>query len=114
MVDIVFPDQTSHYGSLFGGNALKEMGKAAFVVATRHSRKAVVMAATRSVNFTNQISKGEIVILEPEMIDVGNSSMVVKVGLWAESLLSHNRRQCGSGEFVMVALDSSKKPVKTI
>ena len=35
-VEMVFPDQANHYGTLFGGHALSLMGKAAFVAATRH------------------------------------------------------------------------------
>lgn len=44
-VEMVFPDQANHYGTLFGGNALSLMGKAAFVAATRRARSAVVMAS---------------------------------------------------------------------
>lgn len=36
MIEIVFPDQTNHYGTLFGGHALRLMNKAAFVAASRH------------------------------------------------------------------------------
>mgnify|MGYP003449498611 CR=1 FL=1 len=37
-VEMVFPEQANHYGTLFGGHALSLMGKAAFVSATRHAR----------------------------------------------------------------------------
>ena len=33
-VELVFPEQANHYGTLFGGTALSLMGKAAFVAAT--------------------------------------------------------------------------------
>jgi len=36
-VEMVFPEQANHYGTLFGGNALSLMGKAAFVAATRRA-----------------------------------------------------------------------------
>ena len=49
MVDMVFPLQTNHYGTLYGGDALKMMGKAAFIAATRHTRAIVVMAASAQV-----------------------------------------------------------------
>ncbi len=32
-VEMIFPDLANHYGTLFGGNALSLMGKAAFVAA---------------------------------------------------------------------------------
>jgi acyl-CoA hydrolase len=81
MVEMVFPEQTSHYGSLYGGNALAAMGKAAFVAATRCCRKTVVMASSQRVDFKSQIHKGEVVELIPRVIAVGRSSMTVEVEL---------------------------------
>lgn len=110
MVEMVFPGVTSHYGSLHGGNALAAMEKAAFVAATRHCRKAVVMASSQRVDFESQIEKGEVVELAPRVVKVGRSSMTVDVGLWAENLLSGERRCCGRGTFVMVAVNSQHRP----
>ena len=52
-VEMVFPEQANHYGTLFGGHALSLMGKAAFVTATRHARQSVVMATSDKSNFTS-------------------------------------------------------------
>ncbi|MFC3052010.1 acyl-CoA thioesterase [Kordiimonas pumila] len=114
MVDIVFPEQTSHYGSLYGGNALAAMGKAASITATRHCRKAVVMASSQRADFTSQVQKGEIIILYSHVTSTGNSSMAVAVELWAESLFSHNRRHCGQANFIMVAVNKDHKPVSAL
>lgn len=110
MVEMVFPDQTSHYGSLYGGNTMAAMGKAAFVTASRRCRKAVVMAATRRADFTSQIYQGEVMELVARVDNVGRTSMTIGVDLWAENLLSGQRRDCGRGEFVMVAVDSAHRP----
>ncbi|WEK52645.1 MAG: acyl-CoA thioesterase [Candidatus Kaistia colombiensis] len=110
MVELVFPSVTSHYGSLYGGNALAAMGKAAFVVATRRSRKAVVMAASERVDFRSQIHNGEVVELIARIEKVGKSSMTVAVELWAENLSTGKRRQSGRGTFVMVAVDENGRP----
>lgn len=111
MVEMVFPEQTSHYGSLFGGRALAAMSKAAFVCATRHSRRPVVLASTQRVDFTSQIQTGEIIELVPRIARVGRSSLTTEVELWAESLSSGDRRVCGRGIFVMVAIDANHRPV---
>lgn len=111
MVEMVFPQHLSHYGTLYGGNALAAMGKAAFIVATRHARKAVVMAATRGVNFTHAIRAGEVMELVPQVIASGRSSMTVNIELWSEDLLRGTRQSCGQGEFVMVAVDDQHRPV---
>lgn len=62
-VELVFPDQANHYGTLFGGAALSLMGKAAFVAATRRARRAVVMANSDKVQFHEPVRVGELVEL---------------------------------------------------
>jgi acyl-CoA hydrolase len=105
MAELVFPGETSHYGSLYGGNALAGMAKSAFVVATRHSRKAVVLASSQRVDFVSQVQEGEVVELMPSLAQTGRRSMVIEVEMWAENLRSGLRRACGQGTFTMVALE---------
>lgn len=62
-VELIFPDQANHYGTLFGGAALSLMGKAAFVAATRRARRAVVMANSDKVQFHEPVHVGELVEL---------------------------------------------------
>ena len=104
MVEMVFPDRTNHYGTLFGGEALAMMGKAAFVAATRHSRKVVVMAASQRVDFAVPVAGGDLVELIPRVVRAGTRSMTVSVEFWAEGLLTGERRKSAVGEFVMVSL----------
>ncbi len=110
-VEIVFPEKTSHYGSLYGGNALAAMGKAAFIAASRHCRKTVVMAGSKRVDFSSHIQNGEVVITLPKVLRTGRTSISIEVQLWAENLHSDERRLCGSGEFVMVAIDQAGRPI---
>lgn len=112
MVEIVFPEKTSHYGSLYGGNALAAMGKAAFIAASRQCRKTVVMAGSERVDFHSHIQNGEVVITIPRVIATGRSSIRVEVQLWAENLHADIRRQCGMGTFIMVAVDKDHRPVR--
>lgn len=103
MADMVFPPQTNHYGTLFGGEALRMLGKAAFIAATRDTRKVMVMAASERVDFTTPIREGEMIELAAGVTMRGNRSQRVRVELWAEDLLSAERRRAASAEFVMVA-----------
>jgi len=103
MVEAVFPGETSHYGSLYGGNALAAMAKSAFIVATRHCRQAVMLASSQRVDLVSQVQKGEVVELTPRLVHTGVRSMAIEVGLWAENLQSGMRRACGRGTFIMVA-----------
>jgi acyl-CoA hydrolase len=106
MADMVFPPQTNHYGTLFGGEALRMLGKAAFIASTRDTRKVMVMAASERVDFTTPIREGEMIELSARVAMRGNRSQRVRVELWAEDLLSAERRRAASAEFVMVAAAS--------
>ncbi len=103
MVEMVFPEQTSHYGSLYGGHAMAAMSKGAFVTATRHCRKPVVLASSRRVDFAGRIQQGEVMEVRSRLVATGTTSMTIRVGLWAENVQSGESRQCAEGEFVMVA-----------
>jgi acyl-CoA hydrolase len=109
-VELIFPDQANHYGTLFGGNALSLMGKAAFVAATRHARCAVVMASSDNVQFENPVKVGEIAELTSWVSRVGRSSMTVDVEVAAENLMSGQRRLAIRGSFEMIAVDDSGRP----
>lgn len=110
MAEMVFPPQTNHYGTLYGGDALKMMGKAAFIAATRHARAVMVMAASGRIDFTSPIGAGEMVELVSRIRTTGRSSVAVGVELWAENLLSGERRHAATATFTMVAVDPHGRP----
>ena len=110
MVDIVFPQQTSHYGTLYGGDALKMMGKAAFVAATRRARASIVMASSDRIDFASQIRSGEMVELAARPLEIGRSSIQIGVDLLAENLLTGDRRHAATSRFTMVAVDREGRP----
>jgi acyl-CoA hydrolase len=110
-VEMVFPEQANHYGTLFGGHALSLMGKAAFVTATRHARQSVVMATSEKIEFREPIHVGELVELVASVVRVGRSSMTVTVDMIREDLISGARRPAVRGTFEMVAVNEFGRPV---
>ncbi|WP_019961820.1 acyl-CoA thioesterase [Woodsholea maritima] len=110
MVEIVFPTDTDHLSRLYGGSAMERMGKAAVLAAYRHSRQAVVMAASDKINFTAPAREGEMIDIYAEVVGVGRTSMRVAVRLDAEDLMSGERRTCSSAEFILVCVDEAGKP----
>lgn len=110
LLEMVFPDHTNHLGTLFGGQALAWMDKAAFIVASRYARRTVVTARSEEVNFRVPVRTGQLVELVASVVKVGRSSMHVEVEMTAEDLLSGDRRICTTGRFVMIALDSNGTP----
>ncbi|MGN7727037.1 acyl-CoA thioesterase [Luteimonas sp. 22616] len=110
LLEMVFPDHTNHLGTLFGGQALAWMDKAAFIAASRYARRSVVTARSEQVDFRLPIRQGQLVETIARVAGVGRSSMQVDVELVAEDLLSGERELCTRGRFVMIALDARGRP----
>jgi acyl-CoA hydrolase len=109
--EIVLPNHTNHQGTLFGGQALAWMDKAAFLAAARYSRRTVVTARSDQVDFKLPIRIGQMVETIGRIVEVGRSSMKVEVELIAEDLHSGERKLCTRGHFVMIALDADGHPI---
>ncbi|GEK67407.1 hypothetical protein PDE01_09270 [Paracoccus denitrificans] len=110
MVEMIFPEQANHYGTLFGGNALALMAKAAFVAAARHAGMSVVMARSERVDFATPVRVGELLELQARVIRTGRSSMTVEVSAEAGELTGALRREVLRGRFEMVAVDADGRP----
>ncbi|WP_298348564.1 acyl-CoA thioesterase [uncultured Dokdonia sp.] len=110
----VFPNTTNHYDTLFGGTALHMMDEAAFICATRFSRKKVVTISTDKIDFTKAIPEGTIVELIARVETVGNTSCVVRVEIYKEDMYSYDRELAVAGKFTFVAINDDKKPINII
>lgn len=110
MARTVFPDQTNHLGTLFGGHALSMMDEACFVAATRLARKTCVTVQVDRIDFNVPVRAGELVEVVARVVAVGRTSLTCKVELFAEHLLSGDRRLATGGTFVLVAVDEQGRP----
>lgn len=110
LVDMVFPGQTNHYGTLYGGDALRMMGKAAFIAATRATRAVMVMAASDRIDFVSPIRQGEMIELTASVRMTGRSAIRIAVDLNAEDLLTGDRRHAATAVFTMVSVDADGRP----
>ncbi|WP_322487120.1 acyl-CoA thioesterase [Chloroflexus sp.] len=114
MAEIILPHQTNGYGTMFGGDVMALMDKAAAIAALRFCRLPVVTASTERIDFRTPIGQGEIVEAFSRVIYVGRSSMVVRVRLFAEHPLIGDRRLCTTGYFSMVAINREGGPSPTV
>ncbi len=110
VVEMVFPGLCNHYGTLFGGQALALMDKAAFLVASRYARRNVVTACSDRCDFHVPVRQGQLVELHARITGTGRSSMTVVVDLYAEDLRSGARQLATRGTFTLVALDDQGVP----
>ena len=111
MMEMVFPHHTNHLGTLFGGQALAWMDKAAFIAASRYARRTVVTGRSDQADFHVPVRQGQLVELLACITAVGRSSMQVEVEMTAEDLLTGDRRICTRARFTMIALDANGTPV---
>lgn len=108
---VVFPGDTNHHGTLFGGEALSLMDSAAFICATRHCRRKVVTRHLDAMDFTRPIPQGTLVELVARVVRTGRSSMTVLVELFVEDMYSERRELGCTGTFTLVALGEDGQPV---
>lgn len=110
MTEIVFPDHTNHLGTLFGGQALAWMDKAAFVAASRYARCTVVTARSERVDFHAGVPQGALVRLVARVVATGRTSIQVEVEMHCEDLRGGDAVLATRGRFTMVALDGAGRP----
>lgn len=99
----------NHHGTLFAGQGLQLMAKAAFLAARSLAQREVVMAAVTSAGFFEPLPIGCELALHGWVSRVGRTSMTVCVngtamqwGVPGKDVLK--------GVFQMVAVDSQGKP----
>jgi uncharacterized protein (TIGR00369 family) len=112
MMQVVYPQHLNHQGTLFGGEALRMMDTAAFVAATRSARRTMVTVAVQDIDYEAPVHRGEIVEIDAAVIETGRTSVTVQVEMYAEELLTGDRRRCGNGRFVFVAVDTDGNSVQ--
>ncbi len=111
LLELVEPNHTNHYGTLFGGNALGWMDKAGWLAATRHARRTFVTVATDRIEFKVPVRAGQLVELVARVTHEGRTSLTVSIDMFVEDLLIPNSRQLAtSGSFVFVAIDEDGQP----
>lgn len=106
----IFPGETNHYETLFGGKALLWMDEVAFIAATRFTREKVVTVSSDKVNFKVPIPTGSLVELDAQILKVGNTSLEVSVDVWKENMYSNERELALNGKFTFVT--QNKIPIQ--
>ena len=109
---VMMPMHANHYGSVHGGMILKLVDEAAFVAATKHARKNVVVASMDHIEFRHPVNVGDMLTLTASVLHVGETSMDVEVEIEAEKIKEGKKVRIGSAYLTMVALDEKGKPAK--
>ncbi|TJY44204.1 acyl-CoA thioesterase [Cohnella pontilimi] len=111
MTEMVFPSETNHHGTMFGGTLMLYIDKIGAIAATRHCNRPVVTASQDSLDFLSPIQVGEAVELEAFVTWTRRSSMEVYCVVRAENLFTGERRITTTAFSTFVAVDANNRPI---
>lgn len=109
---VMMPIHANHYGNVHGGTILKLADEAAFVAATKHARKNVVVVSMDHMEFKHPVNIGDLLTLTASIFHTGKTSMDVEVKIQAEKIKEAKKVDIGVAYLTMVALDNKGKPTQ--
>ena len=110
MIEWVFPEHAGGPGQIHGGRMMEWITKAGTLAASRVARGTVVLGAMDDIDFLHPVKVGQIAILRARVEDVGTSSLEVGVRVFAEDVLTGERRVTLNSHLVFVRVDESVHP----
>lgn len=116
MNELVLPNDTNTMNNLMGGRLLHWMDIAAAISAQKHCNRIVVTASVDNVSFQHPIKLGDVITIEAQVTRAFNSSMEVRLSVWAENIPSGTRIKSNEAYYTFVALgqDGQTIPVPSI
>ena len=111
LTDTVLPSETNAIHTLFGGELLARMDRAASIAAKRHSGQIVVTASVNHVAFKHSVPLGSIVTIEAKVSRAFKSSMEVYIDVWVDNKTSKKSVKVNEAIFTFVAVDDKGTPV---
>jgi acyl-CoA hydrolase len=109
LTDLVFPPDTNHHNTIFGGKVMAYVDKIACISAMRHCRKPVVTASSDSFDFLAPIKTGDAINLEAYVTCAHRTSMEVFVKVERENLLTGEKQLAARAFLTMLAIDEEGK-----
>jgi acyl-CoA thioesterase YciA len=102
---VPMPKDTNASGDIFGGWLVSQMDSAAGIAAARIAKGRVATVAIDSMSFMIPVKVGSVISCHTEILNIGRSSMQIRVEVWMEMLGDDIIQKVTEGNFVFVALD---------
>lgn len=102
---VPLPSDTNANGDVFAGWLVKQMDIAAATMAGRTSLGRNATVAMDRMEFLSPLRVGSQVSCYCELVDIGRSSMKIKVEVWTLDRTAKAPRKVTEGLFVYVAID---------
>lgn len=107
MNELVLPNDTNPLHNLMGGRLLHLMDIAAAISAQKHSNRLVVTASVDNVSFQQPVKLGDVITIQAKVTRAFNTSMEVRLDVWAQNIPSGTNVKCNEAYYTFVALDES-------
>ena len=111
MNELVLPNDTNTLNNLMGGRLLHWMDIAAAISAQKHCNRIVVTASVDNVSFKHPIKLGDVITIEAKVTRAFNTSVEVRLDVWAENIPSGSRMKSNEAYYTFVALDAEGKTI---
>ncbi|MXV51438.1 acyl-CoA thioesterase [Pedobacter sp. HMF7647] len=116
MNELVLPNDTNMLHNLMGGRMLHWMDIAAAICAQKHCNSIAVTASVDNVSFKHAIKLGDVITINAKVTRAFNTSVEVKLEVWAQNIPSGTRVKSNEAYYTFVAVDNTGKvkPVQPI
>lgn len=112
MNELVLPNDTNTLNNLMGGRLLHWMDIAAAISAQKHCNNIVVTASVDNVSFKHPIKLGAVVSIEAQVTRAFNTSVEVRMSVWAQNIPSGERIESNIAYYTFVAIDPEGNKAK--
>ena len=107
------PRDTNANGDIFGGWVMAQMDIGGGLLAREVARGRIVTVTVDKMTFVRPVLVGDTVCVYAKVLRIGNSSMDIKLEVWAKGLLDEfeeERHMVTTGVFRYVAIDEQGRP----
>lgn len=111
MNELVLPNDTNTLNNLMGGRLLHWMDIAAAISAQKHCNRIVVTASVDNVSFKHPIKLGDVISIEAQVTRAFNTSVEVRLVVWAQNIPSGTRVKSNEAFYTFVAIDQQGEKV---
>ena len=109
--ELVLPNDTNTLNNMMGGRLLHLMDIAAAISAQKHCNNIVVTASVDNVSFKHPIKLGDVVSLESQVTRAFNTSMEIRIVVWAQNIPSGTKVMSNEAFYTFVAIDEDSNTI---
>ncbi|SFB93383.1 Acyl-CoA hydrolase [Parapedobacter composti] len=111
MNELVLPNDTNTLNNLMGGRLLHWMDIAAAISAQKHCNRIVVTASVDNVSFKHPVKLGDVISIEAQVTRAFNTSVEVRLVVWAQNIPSGTRVRSNEAFYTFVAIDQNGRTI---